>query len=568
VITPRRVQFLIVLAGIILLLPSLFLRDLWKPDEPRYAQVAREMSETGEWIVPHLNGETYAHKPPLVFWIAGLLRGTGLEERGGRAVSMLAALGTMLLTAAFALRWFTPVTALLAPLILITCWEFGWMGRNGGLDAPLAFLTTFGVWAYVAGGRATPLLYIAAGLSVLVKGPVGPLFIVLGVVAMRIARVPVATKGWKHMLWGVPLTLAIVAAWVVPACLRGGEAYADELIFKQNVGRAVKSWSHKRPFYYYLGHLPEMVAPWILIAIPAALRAWQRRKREPALVALMLWFAFGFVIFTAISGKRTRYLLPIFPAFALVTARGIEAGYLAVLDRAKAVWFRRAAIAQQGLMLIVAGAMAILAIAGGWMLSFFEEQNPIVVRELAWVWEGSWRWFVLLAATGVGAIAFVGLRAAIADKARKACALLVLSACVAWIAGDFALLPVMDRLKSPRDITDRLDEEFPREGELVAFYHTHHAAYSIYADRLILPVFVRPRDVVDFLGVGEHRGVIVSEREITRYHYEGEGPSLADLLPDSLVVSELGRVGSNVLLLVSNFDPPDSMRANRIKLRK
>ena len=87
-ITPRRVQFLLVFAGIVLLLPSLFLRDLWKPDEPRYAQVAREMSETGEWIVPHLNGETYAHKPPLVFWIAGLLRDTGLEERGGRAVSI------------------------------------------------------------------------------------------------------------------------------------------------------------------------------------------------------------------------------------------------------------------------------------------------------------------------------------------------------------------------------------------------------------------------------------------------------------------------------------------------
>ena len=565
-ISPRRVQFILVAAGIVLLVPSLFLRDLWKPDEPRYAQVSREMAETGEWIVPHLNGETYAHKPPLVFWIAGFLRDLGFAERGGRFVSMLSAIGTMLLTAAFAFRWFTPVTALLSAFMLVTCWEFGWMGRNGGLDAPLAFLTTLGVWAYVAGGRALPLLYISAGLAVLVKGPVGPLFIILGVVALRIARVPVGSAGSKHALWGIPLTLGIIAAWVVPACLRGGEAYADELLFKQNVGRAVKSWSHKRPVYYYLGHAPEMFAPWFLIAIPAVKRAWQRRRREPPLMALMLWFAFGFVIFTAISGKRTRYLLPLFPALALVTARGIEAGYLAVLDRSKAVWFRRAAIAQQALMLLVAFAMAVLALAGGWMLGFFEEKNPIVARELAWVWEGGWRWFVLLAAAGVGYIAFLGLRAALADNARKATVFLVLSACVAWVAGDATLLPVMNRLKSPRDITDRLDSEFPAEGQLASFYHTHHAAYSIYADRLVLPYFRDPNVVVEFLATGDHRGVIVSERDITRYRYEGE--SLADVLPDSFVVSELGRVGSNVLLLVSNFEPPASLRASRIKLRR
>jgi len=124
----------------------------------------------------------------------------------------------------------------------------------------------------------------------------------------------------------------------------------------------------------------------------------------------------------------------------------------------------------------------------------------------------------------------------------------------------------MDRLKSPRDITDRLDSEFAAEGQLASFYHTHHAAYSIYADRLVLPCFRDPNVVVEFLATGDHRGVIVSERDITRYRYEGE--SLADVLPESLVVSELGRVGSNVLLLVSNFEPAASLRASRIKLRR
>jgi 4-amino-4-deoxy-L-arabinose transferase-like glycosyltransferase len=551
-----RVYFVLAAVGLILFIPALFFRDLWKPDEPRYAQASREMVETGEWIVPHLNGKTYAHKPPLVFWMAAGLREIGVGPNGGRLVSMLAGIATMLLVASLGMRWFSALTGLLAGLILATSFEYAWMARNGGLDVPLTFLTTLGVWAYVRGGRLLFLLYVAASLSVLVKGPVGILFVLLGVVALRVAKVPVDTKGWRHVLWGVPLMLLVIAAWVAPACIRGGEAYTQELLFKQNVGRAVQSWSHKRPFFYYVAHMPEMFAPWIVIAIPAAMRGWQRRRKDRAILAMLLWFAAGLLIFSAISGKRVRYLLPIYPAFALITARGIEAGYLAVLDKSKAIWMRRAALVQHGLAVLLAGAMAVLALFGGAMLGSFEEKNPIVVRELAWVWDGAWHWFVLLATLCLIGLAIAGIRATLADNARRSCALLLATALLGWMAADALVLPVLNPLKSSRAITRRLDALFPPGGdaELRAAWHFHHGAYSIYSDRLVLPVERQPEDAARFLREGPRRAILVSRKELERRKSRETGATLQSLLSPDWSISELGRVGSNVMLVVSNFE--------------
>jgi len=555
--------------SLLLFLPSLFLRDLWKPDEPRYAQVSREMVDSGEWIVPHLNGKTYAHKPPLVFWFGAAARNLGLGANGGRLASMLAALGTILLTASLGRRWFTPVSSVLAGLILATTFEFGWMGRSGGLDAPLTFFTTLAVYAYVAGGPLLPILYIAAGLAVLVKGPVGILFVLLGVVSIRIARAPAETRGWRHLLWGVPLMLAVIAAWVVPACILGGEAYTQELLFKQNVGRAVNSWSHQRPFYYHIAHLPEMFAPWSIIAIFATWRAWLRRKKDPAILAMLLWFGLALLLFSMISGKRTRYLLPVFPAFALVVARGIEAGYLAVIDRSKAVWMRRAVILQSGTVMVVAAAFGILAAFGGFMLDRFAEKNPIVVEQLRWIWDGPWHWLVLLGMGIVGTLAYRGMRAAIAWDARRATVILVLTAVAGWMAGDFLLLPIMNPLKSPVAVTRRVDELFPHDGtrELRAFFDAHHGAYAIYSRQRIWTIETDPHDAVAFLKGGPDRALFVSRRDLDRHQVSKDNPSLQELLSPDWSICEVGRVGSNVMLLVSNFEI-ESLRRINTRLRK
>lgn len=151
----------LVLLGCVLFLPALFLRDCWQPTETAYAQIAREMVETGEYLVPHLNGEPYSDKPPLFLWLSAGLRHLGLGARSGRIVAALASIGTLLLTFSLARLWFSRTAALLAAAVLATTMEFFWITQSGVLDPPLAFFTTLAVYGYFAGGRALPLFYVA-----------------------------------------------------------------------------------------------------------------------------------------------------------------------------------------------------------------------------------------------------------------------------------------------------------------------------------------------------------------------------------------------------------------------
>ncbi|MFI5401846.1 MAG: ArnT family glycosyltransferase, partial [Planctomycetota bacterium] len=187
------------------------MRDLWNPDEPRYAEVAREMRVTGEWLVPHLNGAIYAEKPPLFFWLSALGQAAGLGFNAGRVVAGLAALGTLLVTWALARRFLGDRAALLGAVVLGTTVFFPWLARFGVLDVVLTFFVTLAAYGWIRGGPWVVLFYVGIGLAVLTKGPVAIVLAVFAVLAWRISGGSGGRRPW-HVLWGVPLTAAIVAA--------------------------------------------------------------------------------------------------------------------------------------------------------------------------------------------------------------------------------------------------------------------------------------------------------------------------------------------------------------------
>jgi len=319
--------------------PSLFTRDPWNPDEPRYMEVAREMAlvdTLGSYLVPHLNGELYTQKPPLFFWLAGTIWRLGGGTNSGRILAGLAAMGTVLLVYALARRRWPAPAPLLASLCTLTCFLFLGHIRAGVIDPVLAFFTTAAILAGLTalgteGRRARRwwlAAYAATGLSVLTKGHVG--FIVPLVVLLVYGlwnRRSVHGGGWIH-LPGVLLVLAFVAAWLLPAGVLVGWDYVYTLTIKQALGRAVKSYSHRGPFYEYVEHYPLLFYPWFLLFIPAvmsAVSAWRRRREEGALFALV-WFGAVFVFFSAMSGKRNGYLMPLAPAFGLLMGRYLGEG--------------------------------------------------------------------------------------------------------------------------------------------------------------------------------------------------------------------------------------------------
>jgi 4-amino-4-deoxy-L-arabinose transferase-like glycosyltransferase len=337
---PRRRDLLILaLLGSLLFLPGLGRRDLWNPDEARYAEVAREMRLLGHWSVPRLNGQVYTQKPPLFFWAiaaAGWLTG-GLDETAARLPSALSAIAALLLVYRIGDRFFGRRAAWLAAAAFATCFKVLWQGRFGQIDMMLTFLVLLGVWFWVRGyteGRPGfyPLFFLSSGLATLAKGPVGllpPLLTILVFLAITRDRAE-----FKRLQIGLGLLLwaAVVLVWLIPAGLSGGTEYLQQIVLKQNVTRYADPWHHFQPWYYYLTVIPAEFFPWSLLLPTAIVVGWKglQGKTRLSFLFCLCWMAMTIVFFSVSPAKRSVYVLTMYPAMALLVGAG--------LDRLAAEW--------------------------------------------------------------------------------------------------------------------------------------------------------------------------------------------------------------------------------------
>jgi len=306
--------------------------ELWTPDEPRYAQVAREMLDTGNYLVPRLGAEPYSNKPPLFFWLIALSSRYygGVNAAAARLPSAVAALGVLLLTYLLGRKLYNPLTGFFAGLILFTGFEFFWLATRAHLDMTLTFWITLSQFLFYCGytsEKNKSLLYLlsffSAGLSILTKGPVG-LIIFLITIALFLSVKREFIK-FKELQLGKGLLIAVgvVALWLIPACITGGSEYTRNILLKENLGIIKNSFSHRAPFYFYLIHFPKDFLPWTLFIPGAVIYFWQQRRKGEQLDILfpLVWFLGGFIFLSCISSKRNIYLLSLYPATALMMAK-------------------------------------------------------------------------------------------------------------------------------------------------------------------------------------------------------------------------------------------------------
>ena len=229
------VYLLIVVAlGGVLFFCNLGGRDFWNPDEPRYAEVAKEMLLGKGWLVPHLNSEVYIEKPPLFFWaIAGTARLLGaMNEHAGRIPSAVFAVLTLILTFLLGKRLFNEKVGFYAALILATTIMFFWLARRANIDATLTFFTTATIVLFCEGfyrqrGRWIfyALAYCAMALGFLTKAQVAvivPLLVIGGYFLAK--REFVFFKDRSH-LFGLGIFMAVIGGWIVLTSLSGGGDY-------------------------------------------------------------------------------------------------------------------------------------------------------------------------------------------------------------------------------------------------------------------------------------------------------------------------------------------------------
>lgn len=319
----------VLLAAALLFAWNLWGYDLGAPDEPYFAEGAREMLADGHWAVPHVNGAVTTDKPPLFFWLIAIcsLPFGQVTEVTARIPSALAALGTVALTLRLGRRLSSESTASLAGLVLATTWMFWDKARSAQIDSLLCFLILAALCAFQAfregkadGRRAGWLFWSASALAVLAKGPVG-LMLPLGIALVTLAA-DRNLRLWRRFapVSGLCLFVAVIALWAAVATVGGRGEYSVVSAFDEHVAkRAVFGMHHAQPPWYYLKSLPLNLLPWTALVPGALFLAFRRRDAGDRFLLVFALFVAAF--FSVFTEKRDLYVLPAFPAFALLVAR-------------------------------------------------------------------------------------------------------------------------------------------------------------------------------------------------------------------------------------------------------
>ena len=308
-------------------------RQLVRPDEGRYGEIAREMAVSGDWVTPRLNAYRYFEKPPLQYWATAAAYSLfGVDEWTTRLWTALTGFACIALVFLFARRILGPPAACVAATVLAGSGLFAFMGQFATLDMGFACFTTLAVFGFALGQMddtppATRRRWMWAGwlgmaLATLSKGLAGFVLPIVAVGLYILLRRDFGRLRELRLLSGGLLFLAVAAPWFVLVAGRNPE-FAHFFFIQEHFQRYT-STLHGRyePFWYFVPVLAAGILPWLPAALAALWRAPQHRSglRFEPLLFLVVWCATVFLFFSASDSKLPSYVLPVFPAFAVLIA--------------------------------------------------------------------------------------------------------------------------------------------------------------------------------------------------------------------------------------------------------
>src|SRR5467141_776887 len=310
-----------------LFLPAIGQRSLYHPDEARYAVLAKTMLETGQWLVPQIADEVHLEKPPLFVWaiaLVSLLTGS-VSTFSATVQAALSAMAGVLRTALLGRQFFGTRTGLMAGVVLATTPGYFWHARLVLADIMVAAFIVWSAWAFwralddPARQRGwIALFYAFLGLAVSAKGPAGLMPLVTcgafvladqGVRGLRILR-PVM---------GIAILAVMWAPWGFAFAAQGGATFVQRVVI-EDYALHLARWEHVSELFFALGPLGVAALPWSLF-VPIAALSGLRSADEPTrrkFRFLGAWALVYVVVMTLMAHKRDRYLLPAYPALALM----------------------------------------------------------------------------------------------------------------------------------------------------------------------------------------------------------------------------------------------------------
>lgn len=304
----------------------LFLLFLWNvplldPDEPVYGETAKEMLATGDWLSPRIYGDFWYDKPPLFYWLEAISFSLlGVSTFSARLPSALIAAGTAIYVWRETEALFGRRVGFLAALILASSLEFIVIARAAVTDMTLTAALTAALFSFVRKKYAAA--YIACGIALLAKGPIGfgfPALIVgLWLLCQRKFTLgPIMALKWY---WGIPLACLVGLPWYVYMTAVHGQPFIDTFLGYHNLVRfAEPEHAGKDHWWLYLVVLTAGCFPWTG-AVCGMLTRLRRFARDPVKLYFIVWAAFIFLFFSASSTQLFSYILPMYPALAVLTA--------------------------------------------------------------------------------------------------------------------------------------------------------------------------------------------------------------------------------------------------------
>ena len=346
-------------------------------DEPRYAQVAREMLSRHDWITPVLGGRSWLEKPPLYYWQAMLAFSIfGVSDVAARIPSAIDA--TLLVVAVYLFfRRFRRGVEVDAALITASCAGIIGYSRAASMDIPLTAVFGIGMlgwWAWRESGTRFYLagFYVFMALGMLAKGPVAPLLAAFIIVVFALATQEVRIMVRTLWLPGILLFCVVSLPWYVAVQMRNPQFFR-EFILQHNLARfSTNLYHHPEPFWYYLPVTLLALVPWITFVVAGmveSVRAWWSERKvgrpEPDLelqfrIFACCWLIVPIAFFSISQSKLPGYILPAIPAGAILLA-----DYLLVRSEENSVISKPLAV----LHALVASAPIVPAVLIGFIVS-------------------------------------------------------------------------------------------------------------------------------------------------------------------------------------------------------